>query len=246
MMLLLDIGNSRVKWGLTRGANLYGFGACPGNDRQRLLAELQKLHKPEAVYFISVADKEFNHWLTELLNEYWNLRPVELYPEKRCCGVLSGYRHPSKLGVDRWAALIASRQLFKGPLCVVDCGSAMTIDAMDGDGRHLGGYIMPGLAMQQRLLKQHTAAIGESGYDVAVEGWGRDTKECLSEGAMQSMVALIERSAIQHAKQMNSKVELVLTGGDAARLQPRLMMDAILEPHLVLKGLLQMVMAQEA
>ncbi len=244
MILLLDVGNSRLKWAMQVGERLQHHGSCLHQDR---LADMTviwgELPRPDAVYCASVASAHLSSELTQQVKLLWDLPLQMLQTSSRCVGVSNGYRQPEKLGVDRWAALIAAHQLTGAPLCVVDCGSAVTVDVLDGTGNHLGGWIMPGLHLQQTLLRQGTAAIEDKGAGSAEGIWGRDTGECMSHGSLEALAGLIERARYELSQSQNEDIIVFITGGDAGAVIPLLGFEACHEEHLVLQGVA--IMARE-
>lgn len=241
MILLIDIGNSRLKWAFMNGEKLYHHGGCALDDVVHLTAIWDELPTPDAVYCASVADENVQYQLAEQVQQRWNLTLQRLQTTARCAGVVNGYRQPEQLGVDRWAALIAARQLATTPLCVVDCGSAVTIDAVDSSGQHLGGYIVPGLHMQMRSLQTSTAGIrlnGENGNDGV---WGQDTVSCMRLGTLESVAGLVQRSRHRLQELYGDEVTVFITGGDAPAVIPLLDFSLCHEAHLVLAGMAWMV-----
>lgn len=237
MKLLIDIGNSRMKWGEMHDGKLVGVNYCNSRDLSGLPTLIHKTEKPEAIYIASVASNEVTAKLKNQLSAHWGITAQELESRQSCCGVQNGYRQPAQIGIDRWAAMISAFHLFGGPLCVVDCGSAMTVDVLDSAGDHLGGLIVPGLQMQQRQLMQGTAGIRDSEGAIVDEPWGRDTTTCIHHGAIEAMSGLVERCAKRLSRQLSDKVAIVITGGDAATIIPQLTLDAQFEELLVLQGM---------
>jgi type III pantothenate kinase len=152
--------------------------------------------------------------------------------------VTSGYRDPERLGVDRWLALIAARERSKQPTVIVDAGSACTIDLLDSEGRHLGGYILPGLtAMGEALVRgthqiQESKAVGKFCLDP-----GLDTSEGMASGALLALVGAIERVFYDLGDRGSCEPLLIMTGGDAEKLGSSLRCPSYIGPELVLEGL---------
>lgn len=242
MKLLIDIGNSRLKWAMYDGerltlpcASAYHAGVM---DEPAIWDELPI---PDAVYCASVATDETTRWVEQRVKQQWNLSLKLLRTTVKCAGVSNGYRQPEKLGIDRWAALIGARELSRLPLCVVDCGSAVTVDVLDGNGVHLGGYIVPGIRLQQSLLQQGTAAIGNTYDGSRRNGWGHDTATCVNNGALEALAGLIERTRRQIDVSLGESAQVFVTGGDAPAVLPLLDFSPIYEENLVLLGMARMV-----
>lgn len=241
MKLLIDIGNSRMKWAILRHGGLSGHGSCDYREVSDWASLFECDESPEAIIVASVAAEEVFAQLAERLASMWGVHAVQLHSERQCCGVSNSYAHYERLGVDRWAAIVAAYHRMHAPLCVIDCGSAMTLDAVDGEGRHLGGYIVPGLQMQQKMLLHGTARIGET-MGKRVDGeWGTNTLDCVAHGIAQELAGLVERSAKQLEKRLQRPVSIVMTGGDAGVIMPLLNIAVDYQQHLVLQGMALMV-----
>ncbi len=237
MELLVDIGNSRTKWcdreRLSKGDVSTSYNDCL---QGMLENEWRLLARPESVWISSVASENVLTTLISWLEDTWSMSPVfaRSYPEQ--LGVVNGYAKPDQLGVDRWLSLIAARALFNRALIVVDCGTATTIDALDQDGRHLGGLILPGpRTMQECLLKK--TAIPESGESSIIGYFSQDTATGISSGAALSTICLIERIAETLKERVGGDIHCVLTGGGADEIKDTLNMSFYHEPNLVLQGL---------
>jgi type III pantothenate kinase len=156
-------------------------------------------------------------------------------------GIECGYHDPSTLGVDRWLALLAGRRLLAGAFAVVSAGTAVTFDAVDAAGQHLGGLILPSDRLMLESLAANTRQIGA--VDPAVERpavdalLGRSTAEAVAHGAGLAVAAAIDRAVGIVQTRLGGTVELLVTGGDAGRLAPWLESEAIIRADLVLEGL---------
>jgi len=133
--------------------------------------------------------------------------------------------------------MIAVTDCFSSPFCVADCGTAITIDAVDKDGKHKGGVILPGLTLMRTAINANTDAIEIEQLDDHVEIFGKNTQQAVSAGINYSATALIE--TVYHAleKEADLDVKCILTGGDAEFLQSYLSVPSAIETDLVLKGL---------
>ena len=207
----------------------------PGVMQAGTLDELLQQPPPSQVWLSSVAAS------TQLaaLQQAW---PASVFhvtrSEVAAGGVINGYREPQRLGVDRWLALLAARQLCRAPQMVVDAGTALTIDLLDEFGQHKGGWIMPGLQLLRQALIGGTAAVRPQGADGG-GGFGRDTTAAVSGGCQQMLVAAVLRAQEQAQRDLNSRLSprLLLTGGDGALLAGLLAQPSRLVPDLVLRGL---------
>jgi type III pantothenate kinase len=142
------------------------------------------------------------------------------------------------LGSDRWSALIGARSLEKGPCLVVCAGTALTADALDADGRFLGGIIAPGLRLMQRALADNTAALQiQQG---AFAPFPDNTADALHSGALQALVGAVERMLRQLEAQVGQTPRCLASGGDAPLLLPLLPPHTQHVENLVLEGLIRM------
>ena len=134
-------------------------------------------------------------------------------------------------------ALLAARQLIGGAVCVFDCGTAITFDALAADGQHLGGLISAGIAGMRQCLLQGTAGIELHAETAALTPFARDTSAGVMAGTYYADVGLIEHMLKEVQKHIEGPIKLVLTGGDAEALAPLINMEFQHEPDLVIKGL---------
>lgn len=228
MILQLDVGNSAVKWRLRQdGSNLQQGSFEPG----AALPDLKQ--SPDAVWVSSVTDPEQELVLADLLQERWGVAPWFARSGASACGVTSSYQDPSRMGVDRWLAMIAGFRLIGGPVCVIDAGSALTIDFLDGSGHHRGGYILPGMAMMERALLGETARVrfGDAPRDVIEPG--RSTETAVFNGLQLAQVGAVT-AALQR---YGAGAELVFSGGNGEILAQLLAMGGNFQAELVLDGL---------
>ncbi len=237
MILDVDIGNSRVKWLLREGGCVAERGSCASIDSLISLLRRRDLF-PRRTRVCCVGEAggvdQLDTWL--MLNQ---LPAVEKAVSTRSgAKVTNGYQQPERLGVDRWLAICAAWHQSEGATVVVDAGSAMTVDFVDGQGNHCGGYIVPGFAMQQRSLIANTRLVrfdtNPSGLEL---GPGRSTTGAVNNGITLMLKSMIE-SALQYFRLISGEApELFLTGGDAELLSDFLQVPHILEPDLVLHGI---------
>ena len=240
-LLLVDLGNSRVKW--MWSADGGATTARAASRRDHPLSELwercwEGLPTPRGVVVASVAGEAIDASLSRWCMARWGLAPRFLSSTVAAHGVSNAYRDPAKLGVDRWAALVAAHTAWPGTtLCIADCGTAVTFDALEGNGQHLGGLILPGLTLMQRALSSATAGIESEGSSSPERGWlGRDTESGIGLGAIRAITAALEQSATELGNETQTEVTCLLTGGDAPRLLPHLGDRWQHHPTLVLEG----------
>ena len=238
MKLCLDCGNTRIKWGLRDGETWYDLGAVPTAEPERLAAALPADIRPTTVIACNVAgptvaaaiETQFDHSI------HWNTAQAEQG------GVRNGYVEPARLGADRWAALLGARALHDGPCLVVSAGTATTIDMLTGDGRFLGGLILPGLDLMQQALAGNTAQLGlaDGGYTERPA----TTADAITTGTLQATMGAVERQyrILQEQADIGGTVLCLLTGGAASRFAPYLSLPSRAEPQLVLEGLARLAL----
>lgn len=242
---LIDIGNSRIKWGycLAGQFELLEVGSCyyinkTLEDLTSILNE-QWLDEPPpaAIMLASVGNKEVTHQVETWLTTHWQ-QPQQLQTTAQLCGVRNAYSDPARLGTDRWAALIAAHAIAEGAVFIADCGTAITLDVLSDSGEHQGGFILPGLAMMRQALKKDTQGLPlASNYDVAAIKFADNTGDAIIGGTVLAAAASIDKAIIMTEKRFGKSLCSIITGGDALLLKPILACSLIYEPHLVLKGL---------
>jgi len=244
--LLVDLGNTRLKWALESPyAWLGGFvsqvntGTVP--DFERLW---QDIAPPKRVMVANVRGAAAETALTAWCGKRWAVAPRFLDPAVPVTGIANGYRNPAQLGPDRWAAVIGAQAVGPVPALVVDCGTAITIDVIDQHNRYLGGAIMPGLDLARHSLRDRTEQIVDVSADCA-QVLGRSTAECVSSGVLYGLVGGVDRCIEEAGNSLKTPSNLLLTGGDALRVQPLLKHPAMVEPDLVLRGLAEVMRRDE-
>jgi type III pantothenate kinase len=240
MMLLLDAGNSSVKWGLCEAGNLVASGGFMhrGNNINLLAGQAwSDMHAPAGVYMANVAGEQLGEQLSGWIEKQWGITPVAVVSSWQACGVTNAYSVPENLGVDRWAALVAAHSHGSGAVCVVDCGTAITLDMLDTDGVHQGGLILPGIEIMKQLLLQNTAVNNVTRAQEPAKLFAIGTEDAVNSGALYMAVASIDRIVVDMAAGPGTHPDVVITGGDASRILTLLACPARHDPELVLKGL---------
>ena len=238
MIFLLDIGNSRVKWGRWDGGRLLDVGSS-AHGGESFAAEAEPWREfatPEAVYAVSVVGRDTNTSVARAVRQLWALETRFVGPETSPALVHNHYSEPRQLGADRWAALVGARARSDRPVCVIDAGTAVTIDGLSANGEFLGGVILPGLGLARRALNAGTHGLGlpgEGDYTV----FGRDTESCIRGGTVFGLVGAVERIAAEMEREFSVPMVRLLTGGDADLLAGHLHGDYHHCPDLVLEGL---------
>lgn len=237
MKLLIDIGNSRLKWGQLQDGTIAAQTAVDhlqSDWQNQLFNAWQPLATPEKLAISSVATSGKLADVIALAKQLWPQIEV-IIPTSTAngFGVKNAYEYPQKLGIDRWLCLIATRHLYREAAWIIDCGTAITIDFMDEQGVHEGGLIAPGLTLMKKSLTQNTAALNISTQTYLPE-LANFTEAAIFTGTLYAAVGLIEQAL--KTKPANAKI--VLTGGDAELIRMNLLRHTvIIDPELVLKGL---------
>jgi type III pantothenate kinase len=236
--LLVDLGNARLKWALSaQGSWRTGVMAAPGRDLSTELSRAWgEVESPQRVVISNVAGDEPLHVIERWASEHWSARWHVVHAEAECLGVKNTYRDPSQLGADRWAALIAARGLTASAACVVDCGTAVTLDTLSEEGKFLGGVIFPGLTLLRQSLVGGTKEIKQVDGDDS-RCFARTTADGVATGTLYGLAGAIDRVMDEFQQGLGSAMQIYLTGGDAPRLAPRLGHAVTQLPDLVLRGL---------
>ena len=243
MILLVDLGNSFLKW-VFFNSGVLEYYSREKIENSNVVQILDKcwpvLDKPERILISSVASSAQYSKLVEWCKNKWRLAPERIISVSSAYGVKNCYSEPAKLGSDRWLAMIAAYQRYKGNICIIDCGTAITADIVLANGKHYGGYIVPGLYLTQQTLLNETAGI--SGIPMKPDNKillepGTSTTECIQRGAIITAVGFIEKIHNYLAHQFEDKFTYLITGGDAEYLIPHLSVNVYHVPLLVLDGL---------
>lgn len=239
-LLLVDVGNSRFKWALATSKEM-NRGASFATHSPQLSALLDQywsnIRQPRAVIVSNVAGPDLALRIDEWIAEHWGV-PV-FYPksEPQHGPVINGYRKPEQLGVDRWLGLLGLQHDYPLPACLVDCGTAITLDLLDSNARHQGGLIAPGLETMRRSLQINTHGLGPSDGGFGLDSLGYDTKTAIQSGCLLACAGLVEKLQQRLLAQIDQPVSWVLTGGNAGLIAGRLSMPIILDRDIVLRGL---------
>lgn len=221
-ILLLDIGNTRIK-----------AVFCQQNQLFALPDVLSLPAKPSAVYFASVATDARLTQLKldlQLADIPWHQIRSEAKKEQ----LTNSYAKPETLGVDRWLAMLGAQQHYPDTeLLVVDAGTALTIDHLSASGQHQGGWIVPGIHMQQKAVTNYTARVFNRDQQQFQLAFAQDTASCLQNGVFAAILAVIRQ-----ANQLMPHAKMLITGGDAAVLMPFLEdLPIEIEPLLIFRGM---------
>ena len=241
MNLLVDIGNARIKWALQEG-NSWSDGEAQlrkGRAFKDIARPLWKdVKQPERVIVSNVAGRDYEKSVETWVKRRWKVMPEFLRSQASLCGVTNAYQAPERLGVDRWANLIAAHAYYPGAVVIIDCGTAITIDALDAAGKHLGGLIVPGMDLMSAALVGNAAGIELQEPDSqSVSLLGSSTESAVAGGVLYTAVALVDRVCQDLRAELGQATKTLLTGGDAPRILPLLGSRPRHDANLVLRGL---------
>ena len=240
-VLLIDAGNTRLKWAPLVGGHVQRASAVAHRGRDfRGLARRVSGAGFERAWVASVAGAPVDRALRQALARA--RVPVRFARvARRAAGVTVGYRDPWRLGVDRFVALIAAHHRFPGnDVCLVSVGTAMTVDFLEAGGRHAGGVIIPSPALMVECLLRDTSGIRRRAQQARrdrADLFARSTRDAIEQGSRAAAVALIERAAEEFALRRERTPLVVLTGGGAPLVHARLERRAVAVPDLTLEGL---------
>ncbi|MDQ6640672.1 MAG: type III pantothenate kinase [Pseudomonadota bacterium] len=245
--LAVDIGNTRLKWALYAapmpGAGMLAHGAVFLEAIDGLgEGAWRDLPVPSSMLGSIVAGEGIRRRTEEQL-EVWDVEPRWVVSGASACGVVNGYDHPNRLGVDRWVALIGARHriLARGaarPILVVMVGTAVTVDALDTDGRFLGGLILPGFGLMLRALEMGTAGL-KAPTGEAVD-FPTNTSDALMSGGSDAIAGAIERMHRKLLKRSGQEPALIMSGGAAVKLASISDLRFETVETLIFEGLLQL------
>lgn len=246
MFLAIDIGNTRLKWAQFEaahpGARMVAHGAAFLETIDQLAdGEWKHLAVPTSVLGCCVAGEAVRHRVEEQL-ELWDVHPSWVIASAQEAGVLNGYDHPARLGADRWVAMIGARWhvLNEGPprpTLVVMVGTAVTVDAVDAQGKFLGGLILPGHGIMLRALESGTAGLHVPTGEV--RDFPTNTSDALTSGGTYAIAGAIERMYRSLEQRCGAEPVCLLTGGAGWKMAPYLTVPFRLVESLIFDGLLR-------
>ena len=241
MILCIDSGNTRLKWGLRDGSAWAATGALA--HAQAAAWELPQ--RPLRIVACNVAGSRGDSAI-EALAQRLDLGVDWVRSQPAQCDVVNRYDAPDQLGADRWAALIGARSLYAGPCVVVMCGTATTIDLLDADGKFQGGLILPGLDLMRAALADSAADLPPARGEY--HELPRNTFDAIASGAVEATLGAIERMSRRTASAVRVDTathdfSVILSGGAASMLVPHLELQHRVIDNLVLEGVARIAAA---
>lgn len=239
MRLLVDIGNSRMKSAIEDADGLRPLETFAWRESflddvlARVWLEALGNRYPEDIHVSNVAGDGLLPNLDAWCCRHWQMKPVAVRSEREFDGLVNGYAEPATFGIDRWSALIGARAHHDGALCVIDSGTATTVDVVRADGRHIGGAILPGIYTMRRSLGKYTAALFAADGDI--EPFSDNTASGIAGGTGYASVGAIDR-LVEEAVRAVGPLTTVVTGGESGILESLMRAPVVRDPLLVLRG----------
>jgi type III pantothenate kinase len=242
MILLIDIGNTRIKWATLADDGLGAQSASvhgPWNAEQLRARVFDSAAPIDRVIVSNVGGERMASLIREATLAARGIEPEFVVTTSEFAGVHNAYPQPHKLGVDRWLTLIAAHNDKPGKTCIVSVGTAMTIDGLDATGRHLGGLILPGPELMVGSLLQNTSDIAAHAATGVIQAgiFADNTLGAIHQGAIHALAALVDRAYESMLESFGDDPELLLTGGASDDIANLLHFSARIIPDLVLRGL---------
>ena len=251
--LALDVGNTRLKWALYEapsvGARLLAHGAQFLENIETLSeGEWSQLAEPRSILGCVVAGDAVKRRVTEQL-ELWDTQANWVVSSDAEAGLINGYDHPARLGSDRWVAMIGARQrvLASGPprpCIVVMVGTAVTVEAIDAEGRFLGGIILPGHGIMLRALESGTAGLHVPTGEVC--DFPTNTSDALTSGGTFAIAGAVQRMADNLQRHCGEPPVVYMTGGAGWKMAPSMSTPCELVDSLIFDGLLEIAAHRHA
>jgi len=245
--LALDVGNTRLKWAFYEspavGARLLGHGAQFLENIEKLAeGEWRDLPAPERVLGCVVAADAVRQRVQEQLDLLWDVSPQWVVSSSAEAGLVNGYDHPARLGSDRWVAMIGARhrvlaQHGARPCVVVMVGTAVTVEAIDAQGRFLGGIILPGHGIMLRALESGTAGLHVPTGEV--RDFPTNTSDALTSGGTFAIAGAVQRMVDNLQRHGGQTPAVVMTGGAGWKMAPSMSISCELVESLIFDGLLE-------
>jgi type III pantothenate kinase len=243
MILVIDVGNTRLKWAWLTSTGLSDQQAVVHRDAKPALwtaALFDADQKPDRVLVSNVAGEAMAKTLTKLAKQTYGVKVEFVTATRQFLELTNGYLDPSLLGADRWLAVIGAWTTARSALCVVDAGTAVKVDSVDANGLHLGGLIVPGIHMMREALLKRTHDIARAVEQSTPSMAGvlaNNTIGAVSRGAVFALAGMADRAAEIIEQNTGVKPQLFITGGDAGMITGTMRARGEIVPDLVLRGL---------
>lgn len=234
MILAIDIGNSFAKWKAWKDDGFFVKGKFEYETGIQNITNTLRENIPDEIIYADVCDSG----LDKLLKEAYPFAQLkQIKTVKECLGVTNSYSQPERLGIDRWLALIEVFHLEKNKACcIIDFGTAATLDVINKEGQHLGGHIVPGLRMLRKTLPKYTGKVRFEAENSFELGYGTSTVEAVEKGSL-SMLLAWARVEIEKFKHSYPEGAVYVTGGTVPQLINNLPVGVIPHEDIVLDAL---------
>lgn len=243
----MDAGNTRIKWRLReqRGKGWHTLAEDSVFAEHKVPSvfielgkQLEKLPmgRVDRMLVSTVRGEGFKTVFSSVMTEKWHLQPEYATVTAATGGVRNGYEDPAKLGVDRWLAVVAAYAQTQAACCVVDCGTTITVDRVEADGQHTGGYIVPGLHLMRDALATRSKALATAPRAWESAAPGSSTLAAVHNGILAMALGFL-RDIHEQDLRAGREVQWFLTGGDAVHLVRHLDWSCRQVPDLVMDGL---------
>jgi type III pantothenate kinase len=247
-ILLIDMGNTRIKWIWAVDGQIdketFGRG---GLNAFRRFTQSHAGDSPGRTLLSSVAAEERTKAVKDACTLRWAASLSRLVSCRQQAGIRNAYEQADTLGVDRWLAIVGAAHSYGKPVVIWDLGTATTLDAVDAEGQHLGGYIFPGPATMLEALRSGTmlkvpgdlSGTLKDSFTSQEHGIspGQTTADCIIQGVKATQLGALNQ-VLRHISQQARNPVLVVTGGAAQELLPGLNLKHIHDPWLVFRGML--------
>ena len=244
--LALDVGNTRLKWAHYAapvvGSPVLAHGAVFLENIDKLAdEEWRGLPTPSHILGCVVAGDAVKRRVEEQM-ELWDVLPRWVVSSAEEAGVTNGYDHPTRLGADRWVAMIGARHRLLGrgirkPCVVVMVGTAVTVEAIDASGKFLGGIILPGHGIMLRALESGTAGLHVPTGEV--KDFPTNTSDALTSGGTFAIAGAVQRMVENTTRHCGEAPECIMTGGAGWKMAPSMSVKVELVESLIFDGLLE-------
>lgn len=247
--LLIDIGNTRIKLAVYDDSNYEYLGAFAADKLASNESACKFLNKldftPSNIYISSVASPEVELEVRTAIANKWGLLPIFMSTQAECCDLVNGYSKPSQLGVDRWLAMVGARSLTKAPFVVIDAGTAITVDSVD-QGKHQGGFIVPGLKSMRETLTANAVNLNEDCQNILMDTAYKDrpagfmaidTQAAICGGTLYMASAFVN-TLIADLQNASPNYKIYFSGGDGQLLSSLFSGKSEYVEDLVLLGII--------
>jgi type III pantothenate kinase len=239
MILELDCGNSLIKWRVIDDGGMRVGGGVASSD-EALVGDLLEIGRLQACRLVSVRSDEETLALVGLLRSQFSIDAARAQPARELAGVRNGYADYARLGLDRWLAVVGAFHLARKACLVIDLGTAITSDFVAADGRHLGGFICPGMPLMRNQLRTHTRRIryDDQQAEEALQDMspGRSTVEAVERGCLMMLRGFVREQIVLAEDYCGADFEVFLTGGDVGLVED-MHPQARVDPDLIFTGL---------